>query len=92
MDVFAAADVPVVPVNTSADALDDPQLRSRTEWLPADQGTVTMKTPVHTEPAPAAPLPAPAVGSDSAAVLAELGLTDDEVAALEAAGVVRIDR
>ena len=91
MDVFAAADVPVVPVNESADALDDPQLQSRMEWLPADQGTVTMKTPIHAEPAPAAPLQAPAVGSDSAAVLAELGLTDEEVAALEAAGVVRID-
>ncbi len=92
MEVFAAADVPVVPVNESADALDDPQLQSRTEWLPADQGTVTMKTPIHAEPAPAVPLQAPAVGSDSAAVLAELGLTDDEVAALVAAGVVRIDR
>jgi crotonobetainyl-CoA:carnitine CoA-transferase CaiB-like acyl-CoA transferase len=92
MKVFAAADVPVVPVNESADALDDPQLQSRTEWLPADQGTVTMKTPIHAQPAPAAPLTAPAVGSDSAAVLAELGLTGDEIAALEAAGVVRIDR
>jgi crotonobetainyl-CoA:carnitine CoA-transferase CaiB-like acyl-CoA transferase len=30
------------------------------------------------------------VGADTAAVLAELGLTDDEVGALEAAGVVRI--
>jgi crotonobetainyl-CoA:carnitine CoA-transferase CaiB-like acyl-CoA transferase len=92
MEVFAAADVPVVPVNESADALDDPQLQSRTEWLRADQGTVTMKTPIHAEPAPVAPRPAPAVGSDSVAVLAELGLTDQEVAALEAAGVVRIDR
>jgi crotonobetainyl-CoA:carnitine CoA-transferase CaiB-like acyl-CoA transferase len=90
MEVFAAADVPVVPVNESADALDDPQLQSRIEWLPADQGTVTMKTPIHAEPAAAAPLPAPAVGADTAAVLAELGLTDDEVGALEAAGVVRI--
>jgi crotonobetainyl-CoA:carnitine CoA-transferase CaiB-like acyl-CoA transferase len=80
----------VVPVNESADALDDPQLQSRIEWLPADQGTVTMKTPIHAEPAAAAPLPAPAVGADTAAVLAELGLTDDEVGALEAAGVVRI--
>jgi crotonobetainyl-CoA:carnitine CoA-transferase CaiB-like acyl-CoA transferase len=51
-----------------------------------------MKTPIHAEPAPVAPRPAPAVGSDSVAVLAELGLTDQEVAALEAAGVVRIDR
>jgi crotonobetainyl-CoA:carnitine CoA-transferase CaiB-like acyl-CoA transferase len=92
MEAFAAADVPVVPVNESTTALDDPQLQSRTEWLPADQGTVTMKTPVHAEPSPAAPSPAAAVGADTAAVLAELGLTDEEVAQLEAAGVVRIAR
>ncbi len=90
MRVFADADVPVVPVNRTATAADDPQLSSRITWLPAAQGTVTMKSPVHSEPRTAAPKPSPAVGGDTAAVLRELGIDVAEIERLAEAGVVRL--
>jgi crotonobetainyl-CoA:carnitine CoA-transferase CaiB-like acyl-CoA transferase len=90
MAIFAAADVPVVPVHTSDHVLDDPQLRSRIEWLAADQGAVTMKSPVHAAPAIAPPSPAPAIGADTAAVLATIGVDGAELDRLAAAGVIRL--
>ena len=90
MAILAAADVPAVPVNDGAQALDDPHLRARTEWLDGDQGTVTMKTPVHARPPVAAPDPAPAVGHDTAEVLAAVGVDPAEIDRLAREGVVGV--
>lgn len=88
--IFAEADVPVVPVNDSSQVLDDPQLGTRIEWLPGDQGTVTMKTPVRSEPPTAPPRPAASIGRDTAEVLAMIGVDDAGLERLAQAGVIQI--
>jgi crotonobetainyl-CoA:carnitine CoA-transferase CaiB-like acyl-CoA transferase len=90
MEIFAAADVPVVPVNESSQVLDDPHLRTRIEWLDADQGTVTMKTPVHSEPSIASPSQAPAIGQHTAEVLSAIGIDHAELDRLARQGVIQI--
>jgi crotonobetainyl-CoA:carnitine CoA-transferase CaiB-like acyl-CoA transferase len=90
MHLFAAADVPVVPAHDSATALEDPQLRSRLEWMEAAQGTVTMKTPVHSEPPLASPDRAPSVGRDTADVLVGMGLEPAELERLAGNGIIRL--
>jgi crotonobetainyl-CoA:carnitine CoA-transferase CaiB-like acyl-CoA transferase len=91
MQLLADADIPVMPVNRGAEVLDDPHIQSHIEWLEANQGTVTMKTPARIEPRLASPRPAPALGDGTADVLASIGVDADELARLEAAGVVRVD-
>jgi crotonobetainyl-CoA:carnitine CoA-transferase CaiB-like acyl-CoA transferase len=90
MDIFARADVPVVPVNEGAAVADDPQMLARIEWIAADQGAVTMKSPVRADPAIAAPSAAPAIGQDTAAILSTIGLGAVEIARLASDGIVRI--
>jgi crotonobetainyl-CoA:carnitine CoA-transferase CaiB-like acyl-CoA transferase len=92
MDLFAKADVPVVPINEGAQVIEDPQMRARLEWLPADQGAVTLKSPLHAEPEVARPCLAPAIGQDTAAILNELGVPETEIEALATAGIVRIGK
>jgi crotonobetainyl-CoA:carnitine CoA-transferase CaiB-like acyl-CoA transferase len=90
MQLFAAADVPAIPVNDSAGAFDDPHLRERLEWLDADDGTSTMKTPVRGVPSIAAPDRAPAIGADTAEVLAAIGVESAELERLARAGDIRL--
>jgi crotonobetainyl-CoA:carnitine CoA-transferase CaiB-like acyl-CoA transferase len=90
MAIFAQADVPVVPVNEGAAVADDSHLRERIEWLAADQGAVTMKSPVRAEPAIASPHSAPAIGRDTAAILDQIGVGSEEQIRLAAAGIIRI--
>jgi crotonobetainyl-CoA:carnitine CoA-transferase CaiB-like acyl-CoA transferase len=90
MAIFSAADVPVVPVYRDAEALDDIHLRTRFEWLPAAQGTVTMKAPVHSAPRIADPAPAAGIGQHTAEVLSGVGVTDAEIEHLAAEGVIRL--
>jgi crotonobetainyl-CoA:carnitine CoA-transferase CaiB-like acyl-CoA transferase len=90
MQIFAAADVPVVPVHESSQVLDDPHLSTRIEWLDADQGTVTMKTPVRSEPSIASPEPAPAIGQHTTDVLTLMGVDQAEIDRLTHQGVIRI--
>jgi crotonobetainyl-CoA:carnitine CoA-transferase CaiB-like acyl-CoA transferase len=92
MQLLGDADIPVMPVNEGADVLDDPHIRARIDWLSANLGTVTMKTPVRSQPATAAPSRAPALGEDTADVLSSIGVDAAELARLEEAGVVRIAR
>ena len=90
MEIFAAADVPVVPVNESSQVLEDSHLSTRIEWLDADQGTVTMKTPVHSEPSIASPRQAPAIGQDTAEILASIGIDRAEIDRLAGVGVIQL--
>lgn len=92
MTILAEADVPVVPVNESADVADNPQMKSRLEWLDAPQATQTMKFPVRSDPPLASPRQAPAVGQDTAEILGRLNLDAREQAGLERDGVIRIAR
>jgi crotonobetainyl-CoA:carnitine CoA-transferase CaiB-like acyl-CoA transferase len=90
MEIFAAADVPVVPVNESDQVADDPHLRARIDWMEADQHTVTMRTPVHSEPRLAPPPGAPAVGQDTAEVLERVGIDPATLAQLVRDGVIAV--
>ncbi|SFF77110.1 Crotonobetainyl-CoA:carnitine CoA-transferase CaiB [Novosphingobium sp. CF614] len=91
MEIFARADVPVVPVNEGAAVADDPQMLARIEWIEADQGTVTMKSPVRSDPAIAAPAPAPTLGQDTAEVLGAIKLDPADLDRLAAEGIIHID-
>ena len=90
MDVFARADVPVVPVNEGAAVANDPQMLARIEWIPGDQGAVTMKSPVRADPVIATPTSAPAIGQDSAAILSRIGVGPAELERLASKGVIHI--
>jgi crotonobetainyl-CoA:carnitine CoA-transferase CaiB-like acyl-CoA transferase len=90
MDIFAQADVPVVPVNEGVAVADNPQMRARIEWLEADQATVTMKTPVRSDPAIAAPQRAPSIGQDTAEILTAIGIEPSELERLVKEGVIGV--
>jgi crotonobetainyl-CoA:carnitine CoA-transferase CaiB-like acyl-CoA transferase len=92
MRILGDADIPVMPVNEGADVLDDPHIEARIGWLSANQETVTMKTPVRSEPVLVEPRRAPALGEDTAEVLSSIGVDAAELARLEEAGVVRVDK
>jgi crotonobetainyl-CoA:carnitine CoA-transferase CaiB-like acyl-CoA transferase len=90
MEIFASADVPVVPVNRSAQVAADPHLRARIDWMEADQDAVTMKTPVHSEPRMASPSRAPAIGQHTAEVLERVGVDPATLEQLVRDGVVGV--
>jgi crotonobetainyl-CoA:carnitine CoA-transferase CaiB-like acyl-CoA transferase len=90
LEIFAGA-VPVAPVHDLADALDS-------DFLAERGGVRTVPHPVRPDlKLVANPLrvgadmpdrPAPPLGADTAAILAELGYDADEIAALEAAAAI----
>jgi len=88
MQVFAAADVPVVPVNEGTRVLDDPHFRESIEWMPAAQGTVTMRTPVKTDPPTAIPRFAAAIGQDTLDVLSLIDMDAAEIERLTREGIL----
>jgi len=83
---FAGVEACVSPVNSVAEAMADPHLRAR--GLVAGEGADTrIGSPIH-HVAPRAPAsPAPELGADTHAILGEAGLSPDEIADLEAAGI-----
>jgi crotonobetainyl-CoA:carnitine CoA-transferase CaiB-like acyl-CoA transferase len=93
---FSDADACVEPVATLKAALEHPQLRHRgmvvEQPTPSGGRLLTVGSPVHalgaTGPAPKARRPAPRLGADTAAVLAEVDVDADALARLRAAGVV----
>jgi len=87
-----AGSVPAAPIYDVTQALENPWVKgsARIESIPVE-GTkpITLLTsPVRGEGLPLAGRPAPALGADTDAVLAEAGFARDEIARLRAAGVI----
>jgi crotonobetainyl-CoA:carnitine CoA-transferase CaiB-like acyl-CoA transferase/dienelactone hydrolase len=92
MMILADLDVPVVPVNESAQVAENPQMKARLEWIEGDQATVSMKFPVKSDPPLATPRAAPWIGQDSTQILSRIDLDPGEGDRLESKGVVRLNR
>jgi hypothetical protein len=58
--------------------------------MDADQGTVTMRTPVKSTPTMAAPTPAQAVGECTVEVLSGIGIEPADLLRLEQEGVIGV--
>jgi len=85
--------VPCAPVNTVAQALEDEQVRARQMILEVEHpewGTIReVASPVKTEGAIRNPVPAPALGEHTEAILSEiLGYGSQTIARLRAEGVI----
>lgn len=91
MNALQAADVPCSPINTVAEAIDDPQVQHRgmIVEVPQQSGNRYVKHPLHM---PYTDMveekPSPALGEHSSSVLQELGYTEAQVSALKARGVI----
>jgi crotonobetainyl-CoA:carnitine CoA-transferase CaiB-like acyl-CoA transferase len=95
MELFAARDVCVAPVNGFAEALDDPQVRARSMAFEADVpgfGEWThVGDPLKFESSATATslrLPPPQMGEHTESVLASLGFSGDDIADLRGAGAI----
>jgi phospholipase C len=94
-----AGSVPAAPVRDVADALDSPFVASRAMLLdvPRDAsgagGTAyrTIAGPIRFSDSTPPNRPAPALGADTDAVLAELGYDADRIAALRRAGAIGVE-
>ena len=84
-----AAQIANARLNTVGDLLAHPQLEHRWAEMESSAGPIrTLPFPVRTGGAPPDLGPIPVVGEHTDAILAELGLTDAEVAALRSSGMV----
>ena len=84
-----AAQIANARLNTVGDLLAHPQLEHRWGETESPAGPIrTLPFPVSTDGAEPAFGPIPAVGEHTGAILAELGLTDAEIAALRSSGAV----
>ena len=79
--MFAGADVCLTPINTLAEAIDDPHLAAR--GVIARAGGTTYITPPGVKVRPA-----PALGADTDAILEEAGIDSTQRTALRRAGVI----
>jgi len=84
--------IPAAPIHDVAQALQNPFVRDRgmIETLHTQDGAAVtlLASPVRSSLPARTATPAPALGADSDAVLAEAGFAPEEIAALRAAGVV----
>jgi itaconate CoA-transferase len=84
-----AAQIANARLNTVGDLLAHAQLEHRWTEMDSPAGPIrTLPSPVSIGGAKPAPGPIPAIGEHTEAILAELGLTGAEVAALREAGVI----
>ncbi|MBI3368221.1 MAG: CoA transferase [Burkholderiales bacterium] len=92
-DEWAAAlghsDACVAPVLSMAEAPSHPHALARQAFIEVDGVTQAAPAPRFSRSAVARPKPPVAAGADTDAVLAEAGLSADEIAALRAQGVAR---
>lgn len=89
------ADIPVAPMNSVEDLVDDPHLAATgffaIEDHPSEGRVRTMRTPTDWSASPpAAQRPTPRLGEHSAEVLRELGYSDEQIAALVDKGVTKV--
>lgn len=87
-----AGKVPVAPVLTISQALDNPYLAAtggiQSFDHPARLGFRALSSPIRVDGERAVARPAPALGADTDAVLAGAGLATDEIAGLRARGII----
>ena len=85
--------ITVAPVNSALDLADDAHLRATNGWVECESpgvGALRSPTPpIHVDGRAATVRPSPRLGEHNHDVfVGELGLTDDDVAALRADGVI----
>jgi crotonobetainyl-CoA:carnitine CoA-transferase CaiB-like acyl-CoA transferase len=92
MDLFRRAEIPATPIASLQDLLHDPHLEETGFWHSAETELGTLRypgIPTNFSGTPGAiGDPGPSLGADSAAVLAEAGFAEEEIAALVASGAV----
>jgi crotonobetainyl-CoA:carnitine CoA-transferase CaiB-like acyl-CoA transferase len=93
MEIFDRMDVPAAPYNTIASLIDDPHLRAvgmvREEDHPTEGATWAIGAPNRLSGGMAPPRsPAPRLGADGACVLAQAGLSADEIDTMRRDGVL----
>ena len=93
LEIFDRVDVPASPYNTIGSLIDDPHLRAvgmvREEEHPTEGATWAIGMPNRLSGGMAPPRsPAPRLGADGAAVLADAGLAPEEIEALRRDGVL----
>ena len=87
--VFAGSDACVEPVLSPDEAATDPAALARATAVPTDDGPVPSPAPRLSGTPLTVAAASPAPGADTDAVLRDLGRSDDDIAALRAAGAVR---
>ena len=92
--LLEAADLPVTPVHTLESIFEDPHLLAtgffEAEEHPTEGRVTRMAIPVTFSATPTGPrAPSPRLGADGAAILAEAGFAEAEIAALAASGALR---
>lgn len=92
--LLQSIDVPVGPMNTVADLLEDEHLLAtgffEPEAHPSEGPLLAPRTPTNWSATPPGPrTPAPRLGEHSVEVLREIGYSDDEIAAMVGKGVTR---
>lgn len=93
--LLEANDIPVAPMHTVADMLDDPHLQQsgffETERHPTEGDVIAPRTPTSWSASPPGPRrPTPVLGEHSAEVLREAGYSDAEIAELARKGVTAL--
>jgi len=92
LDLLIPEGIPCSPVNSIADALADPDLGGKLftdqVTLPTGREVTLMAPPVQTADEPFRSRPAPILGRDTDAVLADFGVPDEVVAAAHASGAL----
>ena len=93
---LAELDIPCSPINSLADLAEDPQLKA-SNWLQSHKDDVrgeyqSLKTPflVHSDSAISEDLPAPQLGEQGVAILAQLGYSPEQIDTLVKAKVVTV--
>jgi crotonobetainyl-CoA:carnitine CoA-transferase CaiB-like acyl-CoA transferase len=89
--LLADADTCLGPANTIEEALSDPQVRARSILVEQAAGAPLLRSvPLLSDAPPRLLAPAPRLGEHTAALLADVGYSADEIAALVASGAAQV--